>query len=56
MTRHGPDTRVEIDSLGSIAVPSARLWGAQTQRSLLHFANGSERMPREMLRALGVLK
>ncbi len=56
MTEPGSETRIETDSMGPIAVPADRLWGAQTQRSLLHFANGTERMPREMVRALGILK
>ena len=56
VTEPGADTRIESDSMGPIAVPADRLWGAQTQRSLLHFANGTERMPREMVRALGTLK
>ena len=42
--------------MGQIEVPADRYWGAQTQRSLIHFAIGDDRMPREMIRALGVLK
>jgi fumarate hydratase, class II len=34
------DTRVEKDSLGEVAVPASKLWGAQTQRSLEHSASG----------------
>jgi fumarate hydratase class II len=49
-------TRTESDSMGDIEVPSDRYYGAQTQRSLLHFNIGFDRMPREMIRALGVLK
>ena len=49
-------TRVETDSMGSIEVPADRYWGAQTQRSLHHFNIGDDRMPREMIRALGILK
>jgi fumarate hydratase class II len=49
-------TRMETDSMGAIEVPSDRYWGAQTQRSLHHFNIGDDRMPREMIRALGILK
>ena len=42
--------------MGAIEVPSDRYWGAQTQRSLHHFDIGYDRMPREMIRALGILK
>jgi len=49
-------TRTETDSMGAIEVPADRYWGAQTQRSLQHFKIGSERFPREMLRALGLIK
>ena len=45
-------TRLEHDSLGDMAVPSERLWGAQTQRSLEHFRISTERMPPELIRAL----
>jgi fumarate hydratase class II len=48
--------RVETDSMGEIEVPADRYWGAQTERSLLHFAIGDDVMPREMIRALGILK
>lgn len=48
--------RVEKDSMGEIKVPSERLWGAQTQRSIENFKIGGDRFPREMIRALGVLK
>jgi fumarate hydratase class II len=50
------NTRVESDSMGEIAVPADRYYGAQTARSLIHFAIGEDRMPRELIRALGVLK
>ncbi len=50
------DTRTETDSLGEIAVPSDRLWGAQTQRCLVNFPIGSERMPLPLVRALGQQK
>ena len=49
-------TRTETDSMGAIEVPGDRYWGAQTQRSLHHFNIGDDRMPREMIRALGILK
>ena len=49
-------TRTETDSMGAIEVSSDRYWGAQTQRSLLHFKIGDDVMPREMIRALGILK
>jgi fumarate hydratase class II len=49
-------TRTETDSMGAIEVPTDRYWGAQTQRSLHHFNIGGDRMPREMIRALGILK
>jgi fumarate hydratase class II len=42
--------------MGAIEVPADRYWGAQTQRSLHHFNIGDDKMPREMIRALGVLK
>ena len=42
--------------MGPIEVPSDVYWGAQTQRSLHHFNIGTDRMPREMIRALGILK
>jgi fumarate hydratase class II len=49
-------TRIEEDSLGEVEVPADRYWGAQTARSLANFRIGDERMPRELIRALGVLK
>lgn len=49
-------TRTESDSMGKIEVPSDRYWGAQTQRSLKHFAIGADVMPRELIRAFGILK
>ena len=49
-------TRIETDSMGEIEVPVTAYWGAQTQRSLLHFNIGFDVMPREVIRALGVLK
>ncbi|HBB88697.1 MAG TPA: class II fumarate hydratase [Blastocatellia bacterium] len=53
---HKDETRIETDSMGQIEVPGDKYWGAQTQRSLIHFAIGDDRMPREMIRALGILK
>ncbi|MGH7841792.1 MAG: class II fumarate hydratase [Candidatus Binataceae bacterium] len=50
------DKRVESDSMGKIEVPAEHYWGAQTERSLIHFAIGHDVMPREMIRAFGVLK
>src|ERR671924_651744 len=49
-------TRVESDSMGQIEVPSNVYWGAQTQRSLLHFNIGRDVMPPEVIRAFGILK
>ncbi len=49
-------TRTETDSMGPIEVASDRYWGAQTQRSLHHFDIGNDTMPRELIRALGILK
>jgi len=49
-------TRVESDSMGKIEVPANVYWGAQTQRSLLHFNIGRDIMPPELIRAFGVLK
>src|SRR3954469_13543829 len=49
-------TRTERDTFGPIDVPADRLWGAQTQRSLEHFAISGERMPAEMLYALALVK
>ncbi|HZM00546.1 MAG TPA: class II fumarate hydratase [Planctomycetota bacterium] len=51
----GP-TRTETDSMGPIAVPADRYWGAQTQRSLQNFEIGDERFPRPLIGALGLLK
>ncbi len=50
------NTRIETDSLGEVEVPADRLWGAQTQRSLQYFNIGEERMPRELVRALAIIK
>lgn len=47
--------RLETDSMGEIQVPDEKYNGAQTARSLIHFKVGSERMPREMIWAFGIL-
>src|ERR1700674_941646 len=52
----GTATRTETDSMGAIEVPADKYWGAQTERSLLHFNIGDDKMPRAMIRALGLLK
>ena len=49
-------TRIERDSFGPIDVPSDRLWGAQTQRSLQHFRISTEKMPEALIRALLIVK
>ena len=49
-------TRTESDSFGPIEVPADRYWGAQTQRSLLHFAIGDDVMPQALIHAFGTLK
>jgi fumarate hydratase class II len=51
----GP-TRVETDSMGKMEVPADRYYGAQTARSLVHFAIGKDTMPPELIRAFGILK
>ena len=48
--------RIEKDTFGPIDVPAARLWGAQTQRSLEHFRISGERMPAEIIEALAWVK
>jgi fumarate hydratase, class II len=50
------EKRKESDSMGTIEVPADRYWGAQTQRSLIHFDIGIDKMPPELIRAFGVLK
>lgn len=49
-------TRTEHDTFGPIEVPAGRLWGAQTQRSLVNFRISDEKMPRELLAALVLVK
>lgn len=48
--------RKETDTLGEIQVPSDKLYGAQTQRSFLNFQIGTEKMPIEVVHALGIIK
>ncbi len=48
--------RIETDTMGEIKVPVDKYYGAQTARSLMNFKIGGERFPREMIRALGILK
>src|SRR6185436_16340617 len=55
-TKNAADTRIETDSMGEIEVPANVYWGAQTQRPLIHFNIGFDVMPREVIRALGILK
>ena len=48
--------RIEHDSMGEMKVPADRYWGAQTQRSLQNFEIGTEKMPKEIVKAFGILK
>ena len=48
--------RKETDSMGEINVPADRYWGAQTERALIHFAIGDERLPKEVFHAYGYVK
>jgi fumarate hydratase class II len=50
---HATGTRRETDSMGAIDVPADRYWGAQTQRSLVHFSIGDDHMPKEVYHAYG---
>ncbi|NJN20639.1 MAG: class II fumarate hydratase [Leptolyngbya sp. RL_3_1] len=50
------DKRIETDTMGAVEVPVDRYWGAQTQRSLHHFDIGDDVIPRELIRAFGLLK
>src|SRR5512146_1656423 len=50
------ETRSETDTFGPIEVPADRYWGAQTQRSLQNFKISGERMPKPIVRALGIVK
>ena len=48
--------RIETDTMGEVQVPADRYYGAQTARSLMNFKIGGDRFPREIIRALGILK
>ncbi len=50
------NTRIEHDTMGEVAVPAERHWGAQTQRSLENFKIGGQRQPREIIAAFAYLK
>ncbi|HEX2657970.1 MAG TPA: lyase family protein, partial [Polyangia bacterium] len=56
MTSPKHETRMERDSLGEVAVPAAALFGAQTQRAVENFPVSGRRLPRRMIRALGLIK
>ncbi|MEV7388405.1 class II fumarate hydratase [Streptomyces sp. NPDC091215] len=53
---HATGTRRETDSMGAVDVPADRYWGAQTQRSLVHFSIGDDRMPKAVYHAYGYVK
>ena len=53
---HVSGVRQESDSMGVIDVPADHYWGAQTQRSLIHFSIGNDRMPKEVYHAYGYVK
>lgn len=53
---NGANVRMESDSMGEIAVPADKYWGAQTQRSRENFDIGGETMPAPLIRALGIQK
>lgn len=50
------NTRIESDSLGEVEVDSSKYWGAQTQRSLIHFSIGEDLIPHELIKTMGILK
>ena len=54
--KNSTKTRVESDAFGPLEIPADRLWGAQTERALHNFHIGNERMPIEIVRALGLIK
>ena len=56
MAKKPGKTRTESDAFGPLDIPADKLWGAQTERSLHNFRIGSERMPTEIVRALGLIK
>ena len=49
-------TRLETDSIGSIEVDASKYWGAQTQRSVVHFSIGNDLIPKEIIQALAIVK
>jgi fumarate hydratase, class II len=51
-----PTFRIESDSMGAIEVPTNHYWGAQTQRSLIHFSIGDDHMPKAVYHAYGYVK
>jgi fumarate hydratase class II len=51
-----PQTRTESDAFGPLDIPADKFWGAQTERSLHYFRIGTERMPAEIVHALGLIK
>ena len=53
---HADGKRHEFDSMGDVSVPADRYWGAQTQRSLIHFSIGNDKMPKEVYHAYGTVK
>ncbi|MGW1554287.1 lyase family protein, partial [Streptomyces sp. NPDC002346] len=53
---HATGFRRETDSMGAIGVPADHYWGAQTQRSLIHFSIGDDRMPKAVYHAYGYVK
>jgi fumarate hydratase, class II len=53
---HATGQRIESDSLGEVKVPANHYWGAQTQRSLIHFSIGDDRMPKAVYHAYGYVK
>ena len=56
MTDQAPETRVERDSMGEMAVPADALYGASTQRAVLNFPISGQRFPRRFIRALALIK
>src|SRR5919199_2494737 len=54
--RASSSMRIESDSMGDIEVPADHYWGAQTQRSLVHFSIGDDRMPKAIYHAYGYVK
>src|ERR1700739_2906086 len=56
MASSNTPTRTETDSFGPIEVPADRYWGAQTERSRQNFRIGGDRMPIEIVNALGIVK